>query len=399
MNGVAKVCRKQTNVKPRNPKKRTINTVDEEPHPEYSLNFLRSTKFYESDYSSGEDDMVAVFANGIAENEPLKMPIKVCNISTSLLVNSGSGRSILNRSLASQVLKSSPYAVWIHEKVRPQLRTFSNEPFSFEGNVNTPLKSNGWTSNLAAFTAVADGLKSLIGRDLFDNLGLAVTLLQLSSSSRGNQVDNLSSSSEFNQQITENFPNMISRIGRSENHVAKSNFHKDFQPRHQRGRRIPFNLQYKVNKELKNLLDEKHIIKLSSCPDNYFLSHNVCTVIEDQTIRLALDSKILNKATHKNKYQMPNIDTPIQSISQQTSASSLHTTTYFSTLDMKYAYSHLDTNTANHCNLIITSGDMTGTYRFQTGFYGLTDMPAEFQKAMDYILIGLKILIVSSTIF
>ena len=33
---------------------------------------------------------------------------------------------------------------------------------------------------------------------------------------------------------------------------------------------------------------------------------------------------------------------------------------------------------------------MTGTYRFQTGFDGLTDMPAEFQKAMDYILIGLK---------
>ena len=33
---------------------------------------------------------------------------------------------------------------------------------------------------------------------------------------------------------------------------------------------------------------------------------------------------------------------------------------------------------------------MTGTYRFKTGFYGLTDMPAEFQKAVDYTLIGLK---------
>ena len=33
---------------------------------------------------------------------------------------------------------------------------------------------------------------------------------------------------------------------------------------------------------------------------------------------------------------------------------------------------------------------MTCTYRFQTGFYGLTDMLAELQKAMDYALIGLK---------
>ena len=45
---------------------------------------------------------------------------------------------------------------------------------------------------------------------------------------------------------------------------------------------------------------------------------------------------------------------------------------------------------ANHCKFNIISGDMTGTYRFQTGFYGLTDMPAEFQKAMDFTLIGLK---------
>ena len=33
---------------------------------------------------------------------------------------------------------------------------------------------------------------------------------------------------------------------------------------------------------------------------------------------------------------------------------------------------------------------MAGTYRFKTVFYGLTDMPAEFQTAMDYKLIGLE---------
>ena len=63
----------------------------------------------------------------------------------------------------------------------------------------------------------------------------------------------------------------------------------------------------------------------------------------------------------------------------------------FSTIDLKYAYSQLNLHpeTAKHCNFNIVSGDMTGTYRFKTGFYGLTDMPAEFQKAMDYTLIGL----------
>ena len=32
---------------------------------------------------------------------------------------------------------------------------------------------------------------------------------------------------------------------------------------------------------------------------------------------------------------------------------------------------------------------MTGTYRFKTGFYGLTDMPAGFQNAIDCTHAGL----------
>ena len=116
------------------------------------------------------------------------------------------------------------------------------------------------------------------------------------------------------------------------------------------------------------------------------------TIKKDQTIKLALDFKVLNKAIHNNKYQMPNIGTLIESISQQISAPVSQDTIYFSTLDLKYAYSqlNLDANTANHCNFNLIIGDMTGTYRFQTGFYGLTDMPAEIQKAMDDTLIGLK---------
>ena len=54
-------------------------------------------------------------------------------------------------------------------------------------------------------------------------------------------------------------------------------------------------------------------------------------------------------------------------------------------LDLKYAYSELKlaADTAKHCNFNIVGGKATGTYIFLPGFYGLADMPAEFQKAMD----------------
>ena len=320
--------------------------------------------------------------------EPLNMPLKIGNINTTLLVDSGSACSILNRSLASQVVQSGPCAFWIDETVPPQLRTFSKEPIQVEGKIQVPITSKGWVCDSATFTVVADGLKSLIGRDLFDQLGLAVTQ---SLFLKGNRVNNIASP-EFKEQIAKTFPGLVSRIGRSESHVAKSKFHEDFQPRHQKSIRIPNNLQDKVNTELKKLVAEKHIIKLSSCLDKFFISPIVVTVKKDQTIKLALDSKVLNKAIHKNKYQMPNIYALIESISQQISAPPPQNTTYFSTIDLKYAYSqlYLDANTANHCSFNIFSGDMTGTYRFQIGFYGLTDMPAEFQKAIDYTLIGLQ---------
>ena len=38
---------------------------------------------------------------------------------------------------------------------------------------------------------------------------------------------------------------------------------------------------------------------------------------KDQSIKLALDWKNPNRAIHKNKYQMPNIETLIEIISQQ----------------------------------------------------------------------------------
>ena len=88
---------------------------------------------------------------------------------------------------------------------------------------------------------------------------------------------------------------------------------------------------------------------------------------------------------------MPNIGSLIDSISQHINDSNQGDNVYFSTIDLKYAYSQLKLHpdTSRHCNFNLICGELTGTYRFKTGFYGLTDMPADFQKAADYTLVGL----------
>ena len=185
-----------------------------------------------------------------------------------------------------------------------ELKTFANEPIKVMGMIQTPIASNGWRIEDAEFVVVRDGLKPLLGRDLFDALGISVT--QTPNSIEGSMVNAITPQCPFKTRIAKQFPQLISRIGRSKIHIAKSKFHKSFQPKHQKNRRVPINLQEQVNSEIINFLEEGHIKKLNNCSDQYFISPIVITVKRDQTIKLALDSKALNKSIHKNKYQMPN---------------------------------------------------------------------------------------------
>ena len=79
----------------------------------------------------------------------------------------------------------------------------------------------------AATTAVvAVYLQPLIGRDLFDQLGLVVTQ---SSYQKSNQIDKISPYYAMKEKIALHFPNLVSRHARSKHRAAKSKFRKSFQ--------------------------------------------------------------------------------------------------------------------------------------------------------------------------
>ena len=391
-NHFSRVCRKPKS--PTNkPNRSNVNSVEETPIDQ-TVNAIENVNYNpqcESDYDSSDDNMVASIASNAIQIEPKNTILQIGNTHVGLLIDSGSVCSILPESLASEILENSPLARWLMIAPPQKLKTFSNEPINVTGMIQAPIESNGWRLEEAEFVVVRHGLKPLVGRDLFDALGISVTQIPKNEDS---MVNTITTQCPLKTRIAKQFPQLITRIGRSKIHIVKSKFHQNFRPKQQEGRRVPINLQERVYNEIKKLLEEEHIEKLNNCSDQYFISPIVITVKRDQTIKLALDSKTLNKAIHKNKYQMPNIETLMDSISQiitnykTQSAEQI----YFSTIDLKYAYSQLNLHpeTAKHCNFNIVSGDMTGTYRFKTGFYGLTDMPAEFQKAMYYTLIGLK---------
>ena len=310
---------------------------------------LQQQSIYDANHDSDYDDFDANCVAAISiqinvrEVEPVNLEICVGNTKTKALVDSGSVFTIVNKSLADTVVSECNESYWVQSPKIHDLKTFSNDIIKIVGVINTSIECNDWIATGVDVTVVEDGHRPIIGRDLFPKLGFSLTQL--------NKVANILKCL-IKKKIAFDFPELVTRIGKSSKHSVNSTFHKKFTPTHQKGRRVPINLQALVNTELKKLLDEKHIRKLNSCSDKKFISPIVITVKIDKTVNLALDSRILNKSIHKNKYQMPNIENLIDTIQQNLKTSASQEAAYFSNLYLKYACSQLklDPETARHCN-------------------------------------------------
>ena len=113
----------------------------------------------------------------------------------------------------------------------------------------------------------------------------------------------------WQQYFSKVFPKLFTRIGK-----VQAEFFKNLVPVQQKGRRMPVTLQDKVDKEIDKLLAQGHIEKLKDCSDRYFVSPIVITVKKDKSVKLALESRELNKQLHKNNCQMPNIEEVVDTI-------------------------------------------------------------------------------------
>ena len=240
--------------------------------------------------------------------------------------------------------------------------------------------SSGWKTK-AEVRVIGGTRPSIVGRDLMGKLGLQENQEHVGESD-DEQMD------PWQLYFSKLFPKLFTRIGKIKNYKVQAEFFKTLVPVQQNGQRVPVTVQEKVDKEIDKLLTQGHIEKLKECSDRYFVSrYIVITVKKDGSVKLALEFRELNEQVHKNKYQMLNINELVDTIGQLISEKK-QGEVFFTTMDLTYAYGQLQFSeeTSVHCNFSLVGERLTGTYRFRTGFYGLTFMPAEFQRVMDSIL-------------
>ena len=203
--------------------------------------------------------------------EPVNLNIYIGNTNIKNLGESASVCTINNKILATAVVSDCKEIFGVQSPEMQELKTFSSDLIKTIGVMKTSVRFNDWVATDVNATVVEDGHRPIIGRDLFPQFGLSLTQTKQVAMFDQNQC-------LIKKQTAFGFPGLISRIGKSLKYSVKSLFHKDFMPTHQKGRRVPINLQPLVNDKPKKLLAGKHIILLNSCSDKNCISPMVFTV-------------------------------------------------------------------------------------------------------------------------
>ena len=309
-------------------------------------------------------------------------------------VDTGSPVSFLNKRFCDLLLQRNT-SIEFRDIARYPVDTlyvdYNKQPIRLLGSIQIPISSGGWRVDNAQVLISENRARNLLGLDLQEQLGVVTTQLKAESvqSLEYNSSDPISEC--WSSFFTKKYAHLFSRLGRSKHHKVYTNFKFPLVPRQIKGRKVPIHIQDRVANEIKLLVEQGHIEKLDKCTTDFFIAPIVLTAKKDGSIKLALNAKPMNAQIWKNKYQMPNIDELIDSAAQIITRN-VPGKVWFTSLDLKYAFSQLPLSslTSSHCNFNILGSEATGTYRFKTGFYGLTDMPTEFQKAMDCTLQGLE---------
>ena len=190
------------------------------------------------------------------------MTITIGNTDCHLLLDSGSGCTITNMSLAREI-KLNCAQSQSSERKPLELNFFSNDIIETLGTLKTPVRCNDWKIHKAKITVIADGFRPILGRDLFDQLGITISQKPCPYT----EINNIETPCAIKKSLAKEFPELISRIGKSKHHTVNAKFHKNYRAIHQKGRKVPIHIQPKVKIELEKLLNEGHIEKLTNCSD------------------------------------------------------------------------------------------------------------------------------------
>ena len=145
----------------------------------------------------------------------------------------------------------------------------------------------------------------------------------------------------------------------------------------QRYRRIPPSMYDEVKVYLQQLLD-MNIIRPSHSP---WASNVVLVKKKDNSLRMCVDYRMLNKNSKKDSYALPRIAELLDCLSGNR---------FFSVINMKSGYHQVEIFEDHKERTAFSVGPL-GLYEYNRMPFGLTNSPVTYQRLMENVLAGLNL--------
>ena len=168
-NHFAKVCWKKLNITQKSRQGNRLNnveiaetTVQNTNSENQNVNCISYKEQFNSDYDSLDDNYVATVENlSKLSIVPENMMITIGNTDCPLLLDSGSGCTFINMSLAMDIMLNCAQSQ-LSVKKPLELKSFSNDIVETLGTLKTPVCCNDWKIQQAKTTIVADGFRPFL---------------------------------------------------------------------------------------------------------------------------------------------------------------------------------------------------------------------------------------------
>ena len=258
----------------------------------------------------------------------LKALVRIDNQIFNLTIDTRSPVSFLNRETTKQFLEECPKTPFIpaeNQNLSADFVDYNKQTNLILGALKVDISSVGW--EVKGLSCLVDELRTrcILGLDLQSKVGIHTT--QRTAPTEKSRFDVLlcEQSQGWKKLFYAKFLDVFECQSISKNHVVSTKLKYSSCSIQEKGRRIPNHIQDKVQPELTKLLSEGYIKKLDKGTSDCFIAPIVITVKKDDSIKLALDAKPINRQLFKNKNQMPNVDELLDGVSQIVTENALGT--------------------------------------------------------------------------
>ena len=232
----------------------------------------------------------------------LKALIRIDHRIIMMTIGTGSPVSFLNWATAKQIFESSKNTKFIPQEnlnLTAQFVDYDKQPINILGAITTTIRSAGWEEVGASFLITERRTRCILALDLQSKVGIHTTQKLAPKDKTRFDVLLCEQPEGWKNKFYSKFKNLFDHQGCLKNHVVSTNFKYLLCPLQEKGRSIPLHIQEKVHGEMEKLLKQVHIKRLDKCTSDCFIAPIVITVKKDDSIKLVLDAKPINRQLFK----------------------------------------------------------------------------------------------------